>query len=103
MTNLKDMAEQYEGKTTKLVSDLPRIRVDLEVEQRTFKEGTPDEFTVDVVTIDSEDYRIPASVLIQLKMHLETIGEGLKYIQVLKTGEGLKGTKYTVVPLKDEK
>lgn len=101
MTNLKDRAKEYEGKTTKNIADLDKVSVNLAIEERTFKEGQPDEFTVDVIVVDGEDYRVPASVLIQLQLHLKDIPD-LKHIQVLKTGEGLKGTKYTVVPLKNE-
>ena len=100
MTKLKELAKTYESKTTKNVADLERVPVDMEVEQRTFKQGTPEEFTVDVIVVDGEDYRVPASVLIQLKIHLAEISN-LKYIKVAKHGDGLKGTTYTVIPLKD--
>lgn len=100
MTNMKEMASNYEVQETKLISDLDRVSVDLEVVTKKFKEGQPDEFSVDVVTIAGQDYRVPKSVLAQLKIHLEKMPD-LKHIQVIKTGSGLNNTKYSVVPLRD--
>ena len=97
MTTLKDFAEQYEPKKTKNIAELEVVRTDIEVREETFKEGTPDEFTVNVATIDGEDYRIPDSVMASLKEILEEKPE-LKAIKVKRSGTGMN-TKYTVIPL----
>ena len=100
MTKLKQAAQEYEAKTTKLVSDLEKVSVDMDIEQRTYKEGEPEEYTVDVITVDGEDYRVPASVLKQLQLHLdEKNSPNLKHFKVLRQGTGIKDTKYTVIPL----
>jgi hypothetical protein len=97
MVTLKDFAEKYESKKTKNIADLDVVRTDIEVRKETFKEGSPDEFTVNVATVDGEDYRVPDSVLKALQAILKEKPD-LKIIKVVKQGEGLN-TTYTVVPL----
>ena len=46
---------------------------------------------------EEEEYRVPKSVLKQLKEQLE-VNPKLKFFKVNKTGEGMK-TSYTVIPL----
>lgn len=98
MANIKETAKAYEGKTTKNIADLEKVDVEIELEQRTYKEGTPDEYTVDVVVVDKEDYRVPAIVLKDLQTILLRF-PNLKHFSVMKTGEGKTGTRYSVVPL----
>ena len=97
MTTIKEASEQYEPATTKNISELAFVSVDLDIYEKTFKEGTDDEFTIKAVMINGEEYRIPNSVLKDLKEIMIKKPE-LKEFSVSKTGEGLK-TSYTVVPL----
>ena len=99
MANLKETAKAFESKQTKNIADLERVSVNVEIEQRTFKEGTPEEFTVDVALFEGEEYRVPRSVLFSLKEYLSDIPD-LKHIKVKKAGEGIN-TRYTVIPLRD--
>lgn len=101
MTNMKELAEAYEPQQTKNIADLEEVSVDIEVEQRTFKEGQPDEFTKNVALINGEEYYTPNMVLGLLKEFMKEI-PGLKTFKVLKKGEGMQNTRYTLIPLKVE-
>jgi hypothetical protein len=98
MTSIKEMAQAYEPKTTKNIAELQRVRCDMEVEEKTYTDKDNKEFSVLVAEIDGEDYRVPLSVLKDLKILLEDDPE-IEYFKVLKSGEGMN-TKYTVKPLK---
>ena len=97
MGNIKDESEAYEPPKTKNISDLERIPVSLEVEEREFNKEDGTTFKIKVVVLNGEDYRLPTSVLKNLKAILKE-KPNLKEFKVVKTGEGLK-TEYTVVPL----
>ncbi len=102
MTNIKEAAENYvSGPPT--VDLLDKITVDLDIseEKRTTMDkrtGEEEEYTIKTVTVEGTKYRVPNSVLQQLKTHLEDNPE-LEHFKVKKTGEGMK-TRYTVIPVK---
>jgi len=96
MKSIKEMAAAFEPKQTKNIADLDKVSVDMKIETRTFKEGTDEEFSVNVVVLDGEEYRVPNTVLVAVKAMLERKPD-LKFISVSKSGSGL-GTKYTVMP-----
>jgi hypothetical protein len=100
MTNIKEAALAYEGKTTLNIADLDEVSIDVKMEERKFKEGTPEEFKIMVALIDNKEYRVPWSVLSQLKAMLANpkLTKMTKF-GVIKTGEGLNNTKYSVVPM----
>lgn len=94
---LKDTALAYESKSVGNIADLPKVSTDLKVEDR---EGTNEEgktFNYRVVIIEGQEYRVPASVLKNLKAILED-NPNLKSFKVKKTGQGM-ATEYTVIPL----
>lgn len=97
MGSMKDEAKAYEPPQTKNIADLEAVPIDSEIIEREFtdKDGNP--FTVSVIVVSGEDYRVPVSVLKSLKAILEEKPE-VKMIKVKKSGEGLK-TEYTVIPL----
>ncbi|KKN59046.1 hypothetical protein LCGC14_0546010 [marine sediment metagenome] len=97
MGTLKEEAEAYETPKTRNISELERIPVNLQVEEREFTKEDGTTFTVKVVVLNDEDYRVPVSVLKNLKAMVAEKPE-LKEFKVSKTGEGLK-TEYTVIPL----
>lgn len=97
MTKLSDFAKDYEAPKTKNIADLEVVRTDQEIIERVFKEGTLEEFKVNVIVTNEEDYRVPMSVVKSLKVILEAKPD-LAAFKVTKTGEGLK-TEYTVIPL----
>ena len=96
MTTIKEAAEAYESKKTLNIADLPVVTTDIEVREETFKEGTKDEFTINIATIDDKEYRVPDSVLKSLQAILKEKPD-LKSIKVVKSGEGMN-TEYTVIP-----
>lgn len=97
MSNIKESAEAYEPKQTKNIAELEVVKVDADIREETFNQGTDNEFTANIATIDGEEYRVPNSVLKSLKAILQQKPD-LKAFKVVKTGEGLS-TEYTVVPL----
>ena len=99
---LKEEAQAYESKQTKNIADLEIVSVDLEVEDDEFeaiddKTGDSKVVKQKVAIIDGERYRVPASVLKQLKVLLED-SPNLQKFKVKRTGQGL-ATDYTVIPL----
>jgi|GEM_PF-2260999 hypothetical protein len=98
MTTIKEAAKVYEPKRMKNIADLETVKVDVQfVENETRKDQDGQEYTVSYFIQDGEEYRVPASVLEQLKAILSSKPE-LQTFRVNKTGEG-KGTKYQVIPL----
>ena len=99
MGSIKDNAKAYEPPTTKNISELDKVSVDLVIEEKEFERKDETKFKVNVIVVEGEDYRIPTSVLKNLKAILEEKPE-LKFFKVKKTGEGLK-TEYTVITLEE--
>ncbi len=97
MGTLKEEAEAYEPTKIKNISELESIPVNLQVEEKEFTREDKTTFTVKVVVLNDEDYRVPTSVLKNLKVMVNE-NPDLKEFKVVKTGEGLK-TEYTVIPL----
>jgi hypothetical protein len=97
MVSIRQSAMAYTPKTTKSITELASVSVDLDIEDKSFTDKDGKEFTISVVEINGEEYRIPLSCIKQLK---ELIAEKpkMKTFKVRKTGEGMN-TSYTVVPL----
>jgi len=96
MGNIYEEAKNYVGKETKNIADLDIVSVDLEIQERegSDKDGKP--FSYKVALIGEEEYRVPFTVLKQLKAQIEA-NPGLKEFSVSKYGEGMN-TEYTVIP-----
>jgi len=97
MAKLNEEAMNYIAPTTKNIADLEIVQTDLELQDRTGKDSADEEFKYKVIVIDSEEYRVPNSVLGNLKAILEQ-KPNLKTFKVTKQGTGMN-TKYTVIPL----
>jgi len=97
MKTIKDEAKDYNPKqTTKNISELQSISTDLVLEDDSFEyEGK--EIKQKVVIVNGERYRLPISVLRDLKVILED-NPNLKSFKVKKTGQQME-TRYTVIPL----
>tara|TARA_R100000789_G_scaffold97627_1_gene100381 strand:- start:713 stop:985 length:273 start_codon:yes stop_codon:yes gene_type:complete len=87
----------YEPPQTKNIADLEVVRTDAEVVDKEYQDSEGKTFTIKVITVNHEDYRVPVSVLKSLKAILEE-KPTLKTFKVTKSGEGLK-TTYTIIPL----
>ena len=102
MTNIGESAKAYEPPKTLNISDLDEVSVDLNIQDKAFdvkeSDGTVKEtIHQKIIEIDGKEYRVPNSVLKQLKVLLED-NPSLKKFKVLKTGEGMQ-TIYQVVPI----
>ena len=92
--------EQTPTATTKNIVDLPEVSVEEEILDDSFefeKDGVTKTVNQKVVIINDEKFRIPVSVLQQLKVHLED-NPTMKKFKVRSTGSGMD-TKYTLIPL----
>lgn len=97
MTNLRDTAKAHEPIRTLNVTDLEALSLEAPIEERTAedKEGKP--FSYKVAMVLGKEYRVPASVLTDIKTLLEA-KPSLKTVRVIKKGTGMN-TKYTVIPV----
>ena len=97
-TTLGDFAKNYETATTKNISDLKEVNVNLQLEDREGTDVKGISFKYKVIVIDGIDYRVPLSVLGNLKAILQK-KPGLKKFSVAKQGTTKDDTRYTVIPL----
>ena len=94
---LKEEALAYEPKQIKNISELQSVSIDLLSENLTFKDDEQKDFTIKVVEINGEKYRVPISVIRDLKVILED-NPKIQTFKVKRTGQGMQ-TEYTVIPL----
>ena len=96
--SLKEEAQAYETPAmTKNIVELPQVSTNLIVETETHKNKEGEEFTVKTISVNGQKYRVPNSVLNQVKVLLED-NPKLENFKVKKTGTGLD-TSYIVIPL----
>lgn len=101
IAKLKEEAEAYQPQQTHNIAELEKVSVDLDVSDDEFEtqdeQGNTKIVKQKIVMIEGVKYRIPNSVLNQLKVLLED-NPHLKNFKVKKTGQGLN-TDYTVIPM----
>jgi len=97
MTTIRESAKNYVPPVTENIADLEKVSTEIDIQTKTVHEGESDEFSYDYIVVEEKEYRVPASVLKQLKTQLEQKPETTEF-KVIKEGEGLK-TTYTVVLL----
>lgn len=97
MPTLKEFAKTYESKKTKNISELSEVPIDLDLKLDTFTDNKGEDISYNYVELNGERYRVPNSVVADLKQILVSKPDCTK-VKVSKTGSGL-GTKYTVIPL----
>lgn len=98
MATLKEEAKNYVPKQTKNISELPLVSTDVELLDGEGKDKDGEVFKYKYIEINDEEYRIPYSVIGQLKDILVE-KPTLKTFKVKRTGEGKVGTRYTLIPL----
>ena len=104
MAKLNEFAKDYEPiATTKNIADLPEVSVDIELEDDSFEftdkqTGKPKQVSQKVIHVNGETYRVPVSVIGQLKILLED-NPNLKRFKVKKSGVGKDDTRYQCIPL----
>lgn len=97
-----NLARDYKSTATKNIADLPEVSIELEVLDDQFEtidkvSGQAKVVKQKVICIDGTNYRIPTSVLQQLKIVLED-NPNLKKFKVKKSGT-MMDTRYQVIPL----
>ena len=101
MAKLGEYAKEHVSATaTKNITDLPEVLVDTEIEDDSFefeKDGETKIVNQKVIVIGEEKFRVPTSVINQLKVHLED-NPNMKKFKVRSSGSGMD-TRYTVIPL----
>jgi len=100
MAKLKEEAEAYTPGAFHNIAELDKVSVDIDVDTETNTIDTEDgqkEVENKVTEIDGEKYRIPKSVLKQLKEYFKEKPD-MKHFKVRKSGQGMN-TNYTVIPL----
>ena len=95
--NIKEFAKSYEPQKMKLISDLDSVKSTIEFKTETRKDRENKDYLINFIVIDGVEYRVPISVVEQLKIVLESKPD-LETFKVSKTGEGM-ATKYQVIPL----
>ena len=101
MQTLQEAAENYEPKKTANIADLEKFDVSEPIEEREGEDKEGKKFSYHVLVRDSEEYRVPNTVLETLKGILAANAKHKKEVtsfSVEKTGEGM-GTKYQVISL----
>jgi hypothetical protein len=104
MSKISEYAKGYEPKqTTKNIADLNEVSTDLELEDDEFEftdKVTRQAKTVKqkVIVVNGDSYRVPASVIQQLKVILED-NPNLKRFKVKRSGSTKDDTRYQVIPL----
>ncbi len=101
---LNDFAKDFEPSSkTKNISELKEASTDLDIIDDEFTitdKVTKQEKTVKqkVVIVNNEKYRIPISVINQLKVLLED-NPNLKKFKVKRSGTNIDDTRYQVIPI----
>lgn len=97
MGTLKEEARDYEPKQTKNIADLPEVDVNLELFDAEGKDTNGKVFKYKYLSLNGEEYRVPASVIAELQEIVKAKPDTVK-IKVAKSGSGLN-TKYKVIQL----
>lgn len=98
MATLKQTAMAYVPPQTANVAELKQFSVDVEIKtHKGNKDG--EEFTYDYIEVADKHYRVPKSVIWQIKLLLTKMPK-LKNVSVAKDGTGMN-TKYQVIPILD--
>ena len=105
MSKISEFAKDYEPTaTTKNIADLPEVSTDLELEDDSYEytdkaSGKTKVITQKIVVLNNEKYRVPISVIQQLKVILEDNPEQKKF-KVKRSGSTKDDTRYQVIPLR---
>jgi len=98
MANLRETSKEYEPKKTLNIADLDIVSLDVPMDKVSGTNQEGKDFEYHVAEIEGEKYRVPVSVIQQLKVLLEDKPE-LKKFKVKKSGSTKDDTRYQVIPL----
>jgi len=91
---LKETATDYVQKRTLNVTDLDKVDLSFPMEDRTGTNKEGKEFSYQVMVVNEQEYRVPATVLEEIQKILKLKPEA-KFVKVTSTGSGLN-TSYAV-------
>ena len=94
MATIKEMSMAYETPQTLNIADLDKVSINLELRKNTAKDSEGNDFTYNYAEINGKHYRVPNSVLDELKTIIN-LKPDVENVKVNKTGSGL-GTRYKV-------
>ena len=94
MTTLKEEAQAYEPKKTLNIADLDKVDISFPMEDRVGKDQQGKEFNYKVMIFNSQEYRVPSTVLEEIKKMI-SLKPDLTHVKVTQSGSGLN-TRYTV-------
>lgn len=94
MSSLKEIAKDYEPKRTLNIVDLDKVDLSLPIEERTGTDKEGKSFDYHVLVVNDQEYRVPNTVLEEIKKILKLKPE-TKFVKVSKKGTGLN-TNYSV-------
>jgi len=97
MATIREAADKYEAPKTMNVADLDRVSTECDIKTETFNTTDGEEFEVDSIEVDGQKYRVPKSVIKQLKT-LCAEKPDMTEFKVKKEGTGMN-TSYQVIPL----
>jgi hypothetical protein len=97
MATVRESAENFVPASSLTIADLEAVSVSEDIVEKTYKEGTADEYTNNVIVKEGKDYRVPDIVLKNLKAVLKE-KPNMTTFKVTKEGEGIH-TSYTIIPL----
>jgi len=106
MANISETAKEYTTPTkTKNIADLKEVSVTQEIIDDSFEledNVTKEKKVINqkVIMVAEDKYRVPASVIQQLKVILNDNPE-VKKFKVMKSGTTKDDTRYQVIPLAD--
>jgi hypothetical protein len=104
MSKISEYAKDYvPQQTTKNIADLKEVSTDIEIEDDEFEftdkvTRQPKIVKQKIITVDGESYRVPVTVIQQLKVLLED-NPSLKKFKVKKSGTTKDDTRYQVIPV----
>ncbi len=102
MSKISEYAKDYEPTAkTKNIADLEKVSTDLELVDDEFEFTKGDETKTvkqKVIIVDDESYRVPVTVIQQLKVLIED-NKNLKFFKVKKSGSTKDDTRYQVIPM----
>ena len=96
MATIKEMAKQYEPKTTLNIADLDKIPLDLELKDGEGETKDGEKFTYKYAIVDGKEYRVAGTIIGGIKLILQKM-PNLAYVSVIKSGSG-RDTRYQVIP-----
>ena len=89
------MAQAYEPQTTKNICELEKVPVTIDIKEATYTKEDGTDFQVLETEVEGQKYRVPKSVLPQLKAFLEKKPD-MEFFTVSKSGSGMN-TQYHVM------